>query len=98
MRRLSAALLVLAAALLSANIESNACTNVLVTKGASTDGSNMISYAADSHMLFGELYYTPAGVWNADDLRKIYEWDTGKYLGTIPQIARTYQTVGSRLK
>ena len=93
MRRLSAALLVLAAALLSANIESNACTNVLVTKGASTDGSNMISYAADSHMLFGELYYTPAGVWNADDLRKIYEWDTGKYLGTIPQIARTYQTV-----
>ena len=95
MRRLSAALLVLAAALLSANIESNACTNVLVTKGASTDGSNMISYAADSHMLFGELYYTPAGVWNADDLRKIYEWDTGKYLGTIPQIARTYQTVGN---
>ena len=95
MRRLSAALLVLAAALLSANIESDACTNVLVTKGASTDGSNMISYAADSHMLFGELYYTPAGVWNADDLRKIYEWDTGKYLGTIPQIARTYQTVGN---
>ena len=95
MRRLSAALLVLAAAVLSANIESNACTNVLVTKGASTDGSNMISYAADSHLLFGELYYTPAGVWNADDLRKIYEWDTGKYLGTIPQIARTYQTVGN---
>ena len=95
MRRLSAALLVLAAVLLSANIESNACTNVLVTKGASTDGSNMISYAADSHMLFGELYYTPAGVWNAGDLRKIYEWDTGKYLGTIPQIARTYQTVGN---
>ncbi len=95
MRRLSAALLALAAALLSANIESDACTNVLVTIGASTDGSNMISYAADSHMLFGELYYTPAGVWNADDLRKIYEWDTGKYLGTIPQVARTYQTVGN---
>ena len=95
MRRLSAALLALAAAALSASIDSNACTNVLVTKGASTDGSNMISYAADSHLLFGELYYTPAGVWNSGDIRKIYEWDTGKYLGTIPQIAKTYQTVGN---
>ena len=94
MRKLTAAFLALAAAL-SASIESDACTNVLVTKGASADGSNMISYAADSHLLFGELYYTPAGVWKADDIRKIYEWDTGKYLGTIPQIAKTYQTVGN---
>jgi dipeptidase len=95
MRRLSAALFLFVAAALSTGIDSNACTNVLVTKGASADGSNMISYAADSHMLFGELYYTPAGVWNSGDIRKIHEWDTGKYLGTIPQIAKTYQTVGN---
>ena len=69
MRRLSTAILLFAAALGLGNIQSHACTNVLVTKGASTDGSNMISYAADSHLLFGELYYTPAGVWKADDIR-----------------------------
>ena len=57
MRRISAALIALAAAMVTANMDSNACTNVLVTKGASTDGSNMVSYAADSHQLYGELYY-----------------------------------------
>ena len=95
MRRLSTAILFLAAAFGISNIESQACTNVLVTRGASVDGSNMISYAADSHGLFGELYYAPAGIWNAGDLRKVYEWDTGKYLGEIPQAARTYQRVGN---
>ena len=75
--------------------DSKACTNVLVTKGASTDGSNMVSYAADSHQLYGELYYLPAGIWAEGEMRKIYEWDTGKYLGEIPQIARTYQRVGN---
>ena len=96
MRRLSKAILFTLAATLSFGItESQACTNVLVTKGASVDGSNMISYAADSHQLYGELYYAPAGVWNSGDLRKIYEWDTGKYLGEIPQVARTYQRVGN---
>ena len=78
-----------------ANVESHACTNVLVTKGASTDGSNMISYAADSHQLYGELYFAPAGVWNPGDMRQITEWDTGKPLGYIPQIGRTYQRVGN---
>ena len=39
----------------------DACTNVLVTKGASADGSNIISYAADSHQLFGELYWRESG-------------------------------------
>lgn len=95
MRRISAALIALAAAMLTANIDSNACTNVLVTKGASTDGSNMVSYAADSHQLYGELYYAPAGVWKAGDMRQINEWDTGKYLGMIPQVGRTYQRVGN---
>ena len=95
MRRISAAILTLAAAMLSASIDTDACTNVLVTKGASTDGSNMISYAADSHQLYGELYYAPAGVWKAGEMRKINEWDTGKYLGMIPQIGKTYQRVAT---
>ena len=96
MRRLSKAIIItLAAALGLSAVDSQACTNVLVTKGASVDGSNMISYAADSHQLFGELYYEPAGVWGANDMRAVYEWDTGKFLGYIPQVARTYQRVGN---
>ena len=96
MRRLSTAImLALAAAALFISADSRACTNVLVTKGASTDGSNMVSYAADSHQLYGELYYQRAAVWGKDDMRKINEWDTGKYLGLIPQVSRTYQRVGN---
>ena len=95
MRRITTAFLLLVTAALVFCIDSNACTNVLVTKGASTDGSNMISYAADSHQLYGELYFAPAGVWNSGDQRKINEWDTGKFLGYIPQPARTYQRVGN---
>lgn len=75
--------------------ESRACTNVIVTKGASVDGSNMVSYAADSHSLYGELYFAPAAVWKKGELRRICEWDTGKYLGEIPQVGRTYQRVGN---
>ncbi len=95
MRRLSKAILLCMAAALAFSAETDACTNVLVTKGASTDGSNMISYAADSHQLYGELYYLPAGIWQPGDMRKINEWDTGKYLGEIPQAARTYKRVGN---
>ena len=96
MNRLSSAILLVALAITSlGSIESKACTNVLVTKGASTDGSNMISYAADSHQLYGELYYAPAAVWQIGEMRDINEWDTGKFLGKIPQVARTYQRVGN---
>ena len=96
MRRLSKAILLSVLALsAAASFESDACTNVLVTKGASIDGSNMISYAADSHQLYGELYYAPAAVWQPGAMRRINEWDTGKYLGEIPQVARTYQRVGN---
>ncbi len=95
MRRLSKAILLCMAAALAFSAKTDACTNVLVTKGASTDGSNMVSYAADSHQLFGELYYAKAGVWAPGDMRQINEWDTGKYLGQIPQISRTYQRVGN---
>ena len=83
------------AALALSSIDSKACSNVLVTKGASTDGSNMISYAADSHQLYGELYFKKAGTWKPGDMRRIDEWDTGKHLGYIPEIANTYQRVGN---
>ena len=96
MNRFSSAILLVALAITSlGSIESKACTNVLVTKGASSDGSNMISYAADSHQLYGELYYAPAAVWQIGEMRDINEWDTGKFLGKIPQVARTYQRVGN---
>ncbi|OQX97947.1 MAG: dipeptidase, partial [Bacteroidetes bacterium 4572_117] len=73
----------------------NACTNFLVTKGASTDGSTMITYAADSHVLYGELYHWPAADYPANSWLDIYEWDTGKYLGKIKQVAHTYNVVGN---
>jgi dipeptidase len=70
------------------------CTNFLITKGASADGSTMITYAADSHELYGELYYRPAALHAPGTMRDIYEWDTGKYLGKIRQVPRTYAVVG----
>ena len=75
--------------------QANACTNYLITKGASTDGSTMISYAADSHVLFGELYHWPAATWADDAMLDVYEWDTGKYLGAIKQAKETYNVVGN---
>ena len=82
-------------ALLLLSIPASACTNFLVTRGASKDGSVMITYAADSHVLYGELYFTPAGRFLPGAMLDIYEWDTGKYLGKIPQIAQTYTVVGN---
>ncbi|PKQ69620.1 dipeptidase [Labilibaculum manganireducens] len=72
-----------------------ACTNYLITRGASTDGSNMITYAADSHVLYGELYFRPAADWPEGTMIDVYEWDTGKLLGKIPQIPHTYSVVGN---
>lgn len=72
-----------------------ACTSFLITKGASKDGSTMITYAADSHALYGELYYTAAGKHAAGTMIDIYEWDTGKKLGQIPQVAETFSVVGN---
>lgn len=75
-------------------IINRACTNFLVTKGASADGSTMISYAADSHIRYGELYYSPARNWPAGSLVTIYDRGTAKPLGQIPQVEHTYQTIG----
>ncbi len=74
---------------------SNACTNFLITKGATVDGSNIVTYAADSHQLFGCLYFRPAEDHEPGSKFKIYEWDTGKYLGEIDQVSHTYQVVGN---
>ncbi|MBO4402256.1 MAG: C69 family dipeptidase, partial [Bacteroidales bacterium] len=72
-----------------------ACTNFLVTKGASKDGSCFISYAADSHVLYGELYYRPAATYPAGTMMDVIEWDSGKKLGQIKQALQTYSVIGN---
>lgn len=73
----------------------SACTNFLLTKGATQDGSTMVTYSADSHVLYGELYHWPAGLWPAGTMMDIYDWDSGKFLGKIPQAPQTYNVVGN---
>ncbi|MCD8194605.1 MAG: C69 family dipeptidase [Tannerellaceae bacterium] len=84
----------LAAALLW-GAEAIACTGLLVGKKASTDGSVMISYAADSHNLYGELYRWPAATYPKGAMLDVVEWDTGKPLGQIHQVDQTYSVVGN---
>ncbi|MFW5755329.1 MAG: dipeptidase [Tangfeifania sp.] len=71
-----------------------ACTNFLVTAGATVDGSTMITYAADSHIRYGELYFSPATHWPEGSMVTIYDRSTAEPLGQIPQVPYTYQTVG----
>ena len=73
----------------------DACTGLLVGKKASVDGSVMISYAADSYTLYGELYHWPAATWPEGGMLEIKEWDTGKPLGKIPQVRQTYSVIGN---
>lgn len=87
-------LMTVSLALLSC-MEAIACTGLLVGKKASVDGSVMISYAADSHTLYGELYRWPAAKWPKGSMLDIYEWDTNKFLGKIPQVEETYSVVGN---
>lgn len=84
-----------AAALLLGWSEADACTNLIAGKKATADGSVMVTYAADSHNLYGMLTHTPAGRHPAGSMRKVVEWDTGKPLGEIPQVAETYNVVGN---
>ncbi|HRZ96991.1 MAG TPA: C69 family dipeptidase [Paludibacter sp.] len=72
-----------------------ACTNFLVGKNASVDGSTLISYSADSYFLFGALYQYPAKTYPEGSMLDIYEWDTGKYLGKIKQVQNTYSVIGN---
>jgi dipeptidase len=76
-------------------VNSLACTNLLVGKKASADGSTMVTYSADSYALYGELYHYPAAGYAPGALLDIYEWDTGKFLGQIPQVAETYNVIGN---
>ncbi|MBR1872351.1 MAG: C69 family dipeptidase [Bacteroidales bacterium] len=93
--KVSLALTLVVAGLFWATWTGYACTNVIVTKGASADGSILVSYAADSHWLFGEMYFQEAKDWKAGSMRKIYDWDSGRYLGEIDQVAHTYKRVGN---
>ena len=90
-RRLTLAILCMAVAV----ADVPACTNLIVGKNVSADGSTIISYSADSYSLFGELYHYPAGMHKKGTMMNVYEWDTGKYLGQIEQARQTYNVVGN---
>ena len=82
-------------ALCSAWVAGMACTNFLVGKDASVDGSTMISYAADSYALYGYLHFAPAADHAPGAMREVNDWDTGKPLCSIPQVPHTYNVVGN---
>jgi dipeptidase len=71
------------------------CTNIIVTKGATTTNSNYLTYSADSYSLYGALYHYKAAVYPNGTMLDIYEWDTGKYLGKIKQVEKTYNVIGN---
>ncbi len=88
-------ILIISAFLFSFFLKGKTCTNFLITKGATIDGSTMITYVADDHVLYGVLHYWPTADYAAEDSVDIYEWDTGYYLGKIKQVSHTYQVVGN---
>ncbi len=75
--------------------EALACTNLIAGPKATADGSVFVTYAADSHNLYGMLTHTPAATHAPGEMRKVIEWDTNKPLGEIPQPERTYNVVGN---
>jgi len=95
MKRLFAAFLIIVMSGVYNGQYTKACTNFLVTKGASVRSSTMITYSADSHTLYGELYYQPAKDYPAGAMMDVYEWDTGKYMGKIKQVTHTYSVIGN---
>ena len=72
-----------------------ACTNFLVGKAATLDGSTLISYNADSYFLFGALYHYPAATYPVGAMLDIHDWDSGKLLGKIKQVEKTYSVIGN---
>ena len=85
---------VLTAMLLAATYAA-ACTNFIVGKKASADGSVFVTYNADSYGAFMPLYHYPAAKHQPGDMRKVFEWDTNKYLGEIAEAAETYNVIGN---
>lgn len=83
------------ATITGATADAIACTNLIAGKKATADGSVMVTYAADSHNLYGMLTHTPAATHPKGSMRKVVEWDTGKPLGEIPQQEKTYNVVGN---
>lgn len=88
-------LMAVVALIMGWSAQSHACTNLIAGKKATADGSTLITYAADSHTLFGFLEFIPAADHKAGEMRKIIDWDSGKYLGEIPEVAHTYKVVGN---
>lgn len=77
------------------NNNADSCTNVLVTKGATVDGSTMITYNADAGGFMEPLYFLQAADHQPGEMLDIYDWDSGKYLGKIKQIPHTYKIIGN---
>lgn len=75
--------------------EAEACTNLIVGKKASVDGSVMVSYNADDYGMFSGLCHYPAGVHAKGEMRKIFDWDSGVYHGEIPEAPVTYNVIGN---
>jgi dipeptidase len=73
----------------------DACTNLLITNGASVNGSSMVSYSADSHTRYGTLVHYPAKTYPKGSMVKIFEWGKDRYLGEIPQVEQTYSVIGN---
>ena len=88
-------ILFFAAFMIAAMSQALACTNLIVGKKASVDGSTIVSYAADSYGLFGELYHFPAGFHTRGEMMSVYDWDSSKYLGEIAQARQTYNVIGN---
>ena len=86
---------IILAAMVLAAAGAMACTNFIVGKKASKDGSVICSYSADSYGMFSGLRHQPAAKHQKGEMRKIYEWDTNEYLGEIPEAEETYNTIGN---
>lgn len=83
------------AAAIAAAPDAEGCTSLIAAAGATDDGSTMITYAADSHTLYGELYHQPAADHPAGTMRAVTDWDSGRHRGEIPEVPHTYATIGN---
>ena len=85
----------MAVAMLGSVSEAEACSNFIVGKKASVDGSVMCSYSADDYGMFQYLCHYPAAKHAKGEMRKIFDWDSNKYHGEIPEVAETYNVIGN---